>query len=200
MHIARVLAPLALCLAVSTVSADDRSLALDMINEARQAEGVAPLAWNPDLAAYAQFWANQMGAGVQPFGHAPVELRPQQGENIYEHQSGQCDVAFNTPLQTAVHEWLSQASLYDGQPLKTGQEHWLHWCRDSIKHHPRSHHGLSHHPTTSSLPDERRHRNAIAAIIALSLRFSHRSPALGSRVQAQGEPTRCASASLLAPA
>lgn len=129
MHIARVLTPLALCLAVSTVSADDRSLALDMINEARQAEGVAPLAWNPDLAAYAQFWANQMGAGVQPFGHAPVELRPQQGENIYEHQSGQCDVAFNTPLQTAVHEWLSQASLYDGQPLKTGQEHWLHWSQ-----------------------------------------------------------------------
>lgn len=132
MHIARVLTPLALCLAVSTVSADDRSLALDMINEARQAEGVAPLAWNPDLAAYAQFWANQMGAGVQPFGHAPVELRPQQGENIYEHQSGQCDVAFNTPLQTAVHEWLSQASLYDGQPLKTGQEHWLHWCKSKF--------------------------------------------------------------------
>lgn len=35
--------------------ADDLSLAINMVNQARQARGVAPLAWNPDLAAYAAF-------------------------------------------------------------------------------------------------------------------------------------------------
>ncbi|KAH7170997.1 CAP domain-containing protein [Dactylonectria macrodidyma] len=129
MYIIRVLTSLVLCLAASTVSADDRSLALEMVNKAREAQGVAPLTWNSDLAAYAQFWAVQIGAGAQPFSHAPAQLRPQQGENIYEHQSGQCDAAFDTPLQTAMREWLSQVTLYDGQPLKTGQEHWLHWSQ-----------------------------------------------------------------------
>ncbi|KAH7163112.1 CAP domain-containing protein [Dactylonectria estremocensis] len=102
MYITRVLTCLVICLAASTVSADDRSLALEMVNKAREAQGVAPLTWNSDLAAYAQFWALQMGVGAQPFSHAPSQLRPQQGENIYEHQSGQCDAAFDTPLQTAV--------------------------------------------------------------------------------------------------
>lgn len=73
-----------------------------------------------------------MAAGVQPFSHAPPELRPQQGETIYEHQSGQCDVAFNTPLQTAMHTWLAESSLDNGQVVATGSEPWLHWCKSSI--------------------------------------------------------------------
>lgn len=116
-------------LGVSVAQNDDLSLSINMINQARQARGIAPLAWNPDLAAYAQFWANQMGAGMQPFSHAPPNLRPQQGETIYERASGQCDVAFNTPLQTAMYSWLAESSSYAGQPVSTGSEPWLHWCK-----------------------------------------------------------------------
>ncbi|KAF7559535.1 hypothetical protein G7046_g4619 [Stylonectria norvegica] len=108
MYFTRGLAFLLGLFAVQLVHADDISLAVDMINQARQ--------------------ANQMGAGTQPFSHAPPQLRPQQGENIYEHESSGNDVAFQTPMQTAVQTWLAQATLWDGSPITTGQEHWLHWC------------------------------------------------------------------------
>ncbi|KAM5355898.1 hypothetical protein ACJ41O_002544 [Fusarium nematophilum] len=122
------LASVALFVSSSTVYAqDDLVLAINMVNQARQAKGVGPLAWNPDLAAYAQFWANQMGSGMQPFSHAPPQFRPKQGENIYEHTSGQCDDAFDAPLQTAMKSWLSQEDLYTGQPIRDGKERWLHW-------------------------------------------------------------------------
>lgn len=110
---------------------DDRSLAYSIVNQARQAKGVQPLAWSPDLAAYAQFWANQMASGLKPFSHATGPYRPQQGEVLYEQQSGQCDTAYDNPLQTAMHAWLSQEVLYDNQPITTGHEHWLHWCKVS---------------------------------------------------------------------
>ncbi|KPM38958.1 hypothetical protein AK830_g7575 [Neonectria ditissima] len=129
MYFFRMLGFLAMSLAALVVSADDRQLALDKINLARQAKGVPSLTWNPDLAAYAQFWANQMGSDAQPFAHAPLQYRPHQGETIYEHQSGHCDAAFDGPLQTAVHDWLLEGSIYDGQPIRTGQEPWLHWSQ-----------------------------------------------------------------------
>ncbi|CAM1506872.1 Fc.00g065130.m01.CDS01 [Cosmosporella sp. VM-42] len=129
MQFKKVLTSLSMLLGSSTVLADDLSLAVSMVNQARQAQGIPPLAWNPDLAAYAQFWANQMGAGSQPFSHAPPSLRPQQGETIYVHQSTQCDVAFDTPLQTAMHMWLAEVSQYNGQPVTTGSEPWLHWSQ-----------------------------------------------------------------------
>lgn len=120
----------ALLASISTVRADDDAvLALGMINKARQAQGVSPLAWNSDLSAYAQYWANQMASGSQPFSHAPPDLRPKQGETIYEHVSTQDDGAYNNPLQTAVQAWLSQGGLWDGQPIRDGNEPWLHWCK-----------------------------------------------------------------------
>ncbi|KAF4982721.1 hypothetical protein FZEAL_1710 [Fusarium zealandicum] len=130
MKLISTLASLALLVCFTSVLAqDDLVSAINLINQARQAKGVEPLTWNPDLAAYARFWANQMGAGMRPFGHAPPELRPQQGEGIYEHTSAQCDVAFGTPLQTAVKSWLSEEKLYNGQPIRDGNEQWLHWSQ-----------------------------------------------------------------------
>ncbi|KAL6827321.1 hypothetical protein J3E69DRAFT_333629 [Trichoderma sp. SZMC 28015] len=87
-----------LCLA----QADDRALALSLINQARQAQGIQPLVWNTN--------------------------RPQQGETLFEYQSTQCDTAYDNPLQTAAHTWLAQASLYNGMPITDGHEPWLHWC------------------------------------------------------------------------
>lgn len=70
-----------------------------------------------------------MAAGLQPFGHASGQIRLQQGEVIYQQQFGQCDAAYDTPLQAGTRVWLAQASLYNDQPITTGQEHWLHWCK-----------------------------------------------------------------------
>ncbi|RMJ19033.1 hypothetical protein CDV36_001287 [Fusarium kuroshium] len=124
------LASLALFLFATLVSAnDDLVLAINTINQARQAKGINPLGWSPDLAAYAQYWANQMGAGAQPFSHAPPELRPLQGENIFQQTATQCDAVHDTPLQNAVKAWLSQERLYTGQPISDGKEPWLHWSQ-----------------------------------------------------------------------
>lgn len=115
---------------VSTAQAasDDLFNAFELVNLARQAKGIRPLSWDANLTAYAQFWANQMASGSQPFEHARGIYRPDQGENLYEQSAGQCDASYDRPLQTAVHVWLSQERLYAGQPVMTGHEPWLHWC------------------------------------------------------------------------
>lgn len=120
------------CLLLSSrsviASSDDANAALAIVNQARQAKGVQPLTWDPNLKTYAQLWADEMGSGRQPFEHAPASYRPSQGENLYEQSAGQCDAAYDNPLQTAMRAWLSQESLYTGQPITTGHEPWLHWC------------------------------------------------------------------------
>lgn len=111
MKLSNALLPLSIIVQVPGTWADDLALAINMVNQARQSQGIPLLAWNPDLAAYAQFWANMMGAGQHNFSHAPPEYRPQQGETVYTHQSGQCDGAFDNPLQTAMWAWIAEGSL-----------------------------------------------------------------------------------------
>ncbi|KAG5952080.1 hypothetical protein E4U53_001681 [Claviceps sorghi] len=106
---------------------DDANRALAMVNQARQSKGIRPLVWDSGLAAYAQYWANEMATGRRPFEHAQGPDRPSQGENLYEESAGQCDAAYDNPLQTGMHAWLSQERLYTGQPITTGHEPWLHW-------------------------------------------------------------------------
>lgn len=108
--------------------ADNVSMAFGVLNGARQYSSLEPLIWNNTLAVYAEFWAEQMASGQQPFGHAWGVLRPNQGENIYESASTDCDAICQNPLQAAVHNWLAEGSLYNGQPVETGDEPWLHWC------------------------------------------------------------------------
>ncbi|KAK0392683.1 hypothetical protein NLU13_2178 [Sarocladium strictum] len=108
---------------------DDAAKAVATINQARQAHGLQPLTWHPDLATYAQYWADRMGSGQEPFHHASGVLRPSQGETLYQEQSMQCDPAYDTPLQSAVKDWLGQAPLYTGQAISTGQEPWLHFSQ-----------------------------------------------------------------------
>lgn len=113
-------------------TSDDISAAIGKINQARQTRGLQPLAWNGDLAAYAAFWANQMATGAVPFGHASGPYRPDQGETLFERQSTQCDLAYDTPLLTAANAWLAEGSNWNGQPISSGHESWLHWCMYSF--------------------------------------------------------------------
>ena len=108
---------------------DDLNEALNLINQARGAQGIQPLAWNTDLVTYAHVWASQMATGQVGFEHASGAYRPEQGENLYEETASSCDATSSTPLVKAVQDWLAQAALYDGQPITTGHEHWLHWCK-----------------------------------------------------------------------
>ncbi|KAL2212549.1 basic form of pathogenesis protein 1 [Sarocladium strictum] len=129
MKLAATLGCFALLCTGGLSQSDDAIKAVAMINQARQARGLQPLAWHPDLATYAQFWADRMGSNQEPFHHASGQLRPSQGETLYQEQSTQCDPAYDTPLQSAVNDWLGQAPLYTGQPITTGQEPWLHFSQ-----------------------------------------------------------------------
>lgn len=114
--------------AQNTNKADDLSYAISLINEARQAQSLRPLAWNADLAAYATFWAKQMASGSVGFEHASGRYRQDQGETLYERRSSQCDFSYDNPLSTAANTWLAEGSAWDGNPVSSGQESWLHWC------------------------------------------------------------------------
>ncbi|GJN68349.1 hypothetical protein PLICBS_002392 [Purpureocillium lilacinum] len=107
---------------------EDLSHAFAMVNAARQAKGVPKLSWDANLASDAQAWANAMATDMVKFSHAPSQYRQNQGENIYDRESGQGDVEYDNPVTTAMQGWLSQAPLYDDKPV-TGNEKWLHWSQ-----------------------------------------------------------------------
>lgn len=121
-------------LVFAAAQTDDRSLALGIINQARAGQGIQALAWNSDLAAYANYWATQMATGAVGFQHASGQYRPQQGETLFESQSSRCDTEYDYPLQNAANSWLAEGAQWNGQPVNTGSELWLHWCKSSCKY------------------------------------------------------------------
>lgn len=130
MHLAKVVvaAIVSLAPAVSAQS-DDLVSAFNMVNQARGERLVKPLSWSPDLAAYAQLWANLMASGQVPFQHAAGAYRPSQGEVLYVQEASGCHPSYDAPFSSAMRAWLAQAPLYDNKPITTGHEPWLHWCR-----------------------------------------------------------------------
>ena len=47
----------------SKVAKEDAQTALDFHNKVRKDVGVPPLEWSPELAAFAQLWANKLADG-----------------------------------------------------------------------------------------------------------------------------------------
>lgn len=104
MLVSKIMSTLIMAIGLMAAEAsDDVNLAIGIINQARQTKGLQPLSWNNDLASYAALWANQMAAGAVPFGHASGPYRPDQGETLFEHQSTQCDFAYDNPMQSAAN-------------------------------------------------------------------------------------------------
>lgn len=124
-----ILTSLAASLTVVTAQSDDLVSAFNMVNAARAEKLVKPLSWNADLAAYAKLWANLIASGKVPFEHATGDFRPQQGEVLYVQEATGCHPTYDAPFQSGMHAWLAQAPLYNNQPITTGHEPWLHWCR-----------------------------------------------------------------------
>lgn len=129
MHLAKVAAAITSMALASAAQSDNLVSAFNMVNQARGERLVKPLSWSPDLAAYAQLWANLMASGQVPFQHADGAYRPSQGEVLYVQEASGCHLSYDAPFQSAMHAWLAQAPLYDNKPITTGHEPWLHWCR-----------------------------------------------------------------------
>ncbi|TQV95646.1 riboflavin aldehyde-forming enzyme [Cordyceps javanica] len=129
MHMGKVVAAIANMAVIIAAQSDDLVSAFNMVNQARGERMVRPLSWSPDLAAYAQLWANLMASNQVPFQHAAGAYRPSQGEVLYVQEASGCHPSNEIPFQSAMHAWLAQAPLYDDKPISTGHEPWLHWCR-----------------------------------------------------------------------
>ena len=74
-------------------------------NAERSRFGIAPLAWDPALAAAADGYALTL-ANTGRWGHSPKASRPGQGENLWMGTRG----AF--PVDAMMGAWLSERSLF----------------------------------------------------------------------------------------
>lgn len=78
---------------------------LDAHNRERAAVGVAPLRWDPALAAAAQRYAREL-ASTGRWGHSNARTRPGQGENLWMGTRG----AFTTERMVA--DWASEKRMF----------------------------------------------------------------------------------------
>lgn len=96
---------------------EDRLLAAH--NRERAALGIAPLRWDPNLAAHAEAWSENLAAR-EVMQHAPASRGEPQGENLWAGTQG----AY-TP-EAMVGRWAQEKSLYRHAPFpavsRTG--HW----------------------------------------------------------------------------
>jgi len=69
----------------SAVTKEDAQKALDFHNKVRKDVGVGGLEWSPEVAAFAQLWANKLAAEGCKLEHRPATGKWAQlyGENIY---------------------------------------------------------------------------------------------------------------------
>jgi hypothetical protein len=82
---------------------DGRILAAQ--NAEREALGVAPLHWDPALAASAQRWADHL-AQTGRFEHAPENTDAPEGENLWAGTKG-----YFSP-EAMVHAWIAEKRLF----------------------------------------------------------------------------------------
>lgn len=110
--------------ALPAASGSDCSLAeveliLQRHNQARAAVGARPLTWSPDLAGYAQAWAEHLAAAGCSFEHRPGSGPWQQkhGENLFTGTAGYYGAG------EAVDSWINEKQFYQGQPLDESNYH-----------------------------------------------------------------------------
>ena len=100
---------------------DPRGLLLAAHNRERAAVGVAPLSWDPALAAAAATHARQL-ASIGTLRHSSRQARPSQGENLWMGSRG----AF--PVSRMVASWVSEkANFRPGVfPAVSRTGNWAH--------------------------------------------------------------------------
>jgi uncharacterized protein YkwD len=95
----------ALNIGAASVYANFASRVLDAQNAERAQLGLAPLRWNPQLAASAAAWANRLAA-THRFEHAPENpIRPE-GENLWRGTHGYF------PPEAMVNAWIREKKYF----------------------------------------------------------------------------------------
>ena len=101
-------APLLLLGNTATAGFQARLLAAQ--NGERAALGIAPLAWDADLAQAAQHWADHLAA-TGGFAHAPKDPRGPQGENLWAGTRGRY------ALEDMVDAWAREKRVFKPGPI-----------------------------------------------------------------------------------
>jgi pathogenesis-related protein 1 len=91
----------------------ERKTMLQLHNAERSSVGVAPLTWSPDLAAYAQKWADNLAATGTTPQHRPTsgEWKELYGEGVYG------GFGANAGVNDAFANWMASKKFYKGQPV-----------------------------------------------------------------------------------
>jgi len=91
----------------------ERKTMLQLHNKERASVGVDALAWSPDLAAYAQKWADHLVATNSTAQHRPSsgEWKELYGEGVYG------GLGPNAGVADAFANWMSSKKFYRGQPV-----------------------------------------------------------------------------------
>ena len=87
--------------------------ALDHHNQVRKDVGSPPLAWSPDLAAYAQAWADNLANNK----NCNMEHRPRSGEWTQKHGENIFWGSANFSLLSASESWYSEIKDYKHGPI-----------------------------------------------------------------------------------
>ncbi len=99
------------------LSAGERQQLINEHNRARRVAGTPPLRWSPEIARYAQEWADHLAASRCTIEHRPRTGRWKQryGENLFMGSAGYYTVV------TAVRDWESEKKDYRGGPIRDDQ-------------------------------------------------------------------------------
>ncbi|KAI2610618.1 glycoside hydrolase family 128 protein [Hypoxylon fragiforme] len=92
----------------------DQQQALNIHNEKRKSKGVGPLAWDNQLAKYAEDYAKHL-VQTGKLEHSTGDQRPNQGENL----AGASD-SKDTPMVMATEMWIGEEKNYHGEPIGQG--------------------------------------------------------------------------------
>ena len=98
----------------SNLSPQEAMAALEHHNKVRNDVRVNPLIWSPELAAYAQAWADELARTGCKMRHRPDSgpWKQKHGENIFMGSPS----SYYSPLN-ASESWYSEIKVYKHQPL-----------------------------------------------------------------------------------
>ena len=109
----------------SSLTQEERKIIMSRHNELRAEVGVPRLRWSPELAAFAQEWADRLSATSCAPEHRPTagKFKQLNGENIYITSTGA------EPLEAAVTGWGSEKRFYSGQPVSVSDLRAFHYTQ-----------------------------------------------------------------------
>ena len=99
---------------ISGLSTGEQRQLIDEHNRARRAAGTPPLRWSPEIARFAQEWANHLAGSRCNIEHRPRsgQWKQRYGENLFMGTTGYYTVV------TAVRDWEAEKKDYRGGPIR----------------------------------------------------------------------------------